>query len=196
MSAANQDPWDLLPPGPRRVLAQASAIEFGQRGFHATTTRHIAERVGISPAGMYVHYESKAELLYTISRIGHAAALNALHESLSGFAKPHDRIRSLVYAFTAWHAVHHALARVVQYELRALTPEHYAEIAAIRQRTEQVAADEFRPLVRAESDLKIRTVAVLSLSIDVARWYGSVKSPRPEVLGEAYAEMVLEMLRA
>ena len=193
--ALSGDPWNLLPPGPRRLLAQAAASEFGKRGFHATTTRDIAERVGMSPAGMYVHYPSKADLLFTIARVGLEAALNGLHAALDGFDTPTDRVRSLVREFTMWHAVHHALARVLQYELRALMPAHYEVIASIRRKTEQVAANELRPLMGTESGLKITTTAILSLGIDVARWYDGAKSPPPDVLGETYADLVLRMLR-
>lgn len=188
--------WELLPAGPRRALAQAAASEFGKRGYHATTTRHIAEHVGMSPAGLYVHYASKAELLFTISRIGHESVLNECLASIEGVSVPRDRVHILVRTFTIWHAVHHMLARVIQYELRSLDPEHYDIIAAIRRRTEAFAADELRPLMSDPESLRIHTMAVLSLGIDTARWYNPGKSPAPAELGESYADLVLQMLRS
>jgi AcrR family transcriptional regulator len=189
------DLWEMLPAGPRRELARAAASEFGKRGYHATTTRHIAEHVGMSPAGLYVHYASKAELLFTISRIGHESVLNESLNSIEGISTPRQRVHTLVRTFTIWHAVNYMLARVIQYELRALEPEHYKIIAAIRRRTEAFAADELRPLVSDPARLQIHTVGVLSLGIDTARWYNPVSSPAPEELGEAYADLVLQMLR-
>ncbi|VTU46370.1 HTH-type transcriptional repressor KstR2 (plasmid) [Variovorax sp. SRS16] len=194
-TVSNDDPWSLLPVGPRRQLAQAAASEFGKRGYHATTTRDIAECVGMSPAGMYVHYASKADLLFTIARVGHQSAFDAMHLSIEGISAPKERVRSMVRAFTRWHAMHHVLARVLQYELRALEPAHYKVIAAIRRKTEQFAADELRQLVPDESRIAMCTIAVLSLGIDTARWYSIGKSPSPEELGECYAELVLRMLR-
>ncbi|MGB3501209.1 MAG: TetR/AcrR family transcriptional regulator [Mesorhizobium sp.] len=187
--------FDGLPPGPRRALAQAATVEFGRRGYHATTTRHIAEHAGMSPAGLYVHYPSKAELLFTISRIGHEAVLNDCQAAVENMTAPGDRLNAFVKTFTAWHAVNHNLARVLQYELRALDPEHYKTIAAIRQRTEAFAATVFTPLVSDQSKLHIHTLAILSLGIDVARWYTPGHSPEPDTLGDAYAELVRGLLR-
>src|SRR5690606_6808136 len=110
--------------GPRRGLAQAAVAEFGRRGFHATTTRHIAERAGMSPAGLYVHYASKAELLFTISKIGHESVLAEALASVEGITDPTQRVRALMRTFTIWHAVNHMLARVIQYEMRSLEPAH------------------------------------------------------------------------
>lgn len=184
-----------LPAGPRWALAQAAASEFGKRGYHATTTRHIAEHVGMSPAGLYVHYPSKADLLFTISRIGHESVFNESAASLKGISSPIDRVDALVRAFTIWHAVNHNLARVIQYELRSLEPEHYKIIAAIRRRTEALAAEEFRPFVTDPNKLRIHTMAIMSLGIDVARWYNPDHSPGPQILGDTYAKLVGGLLR-
>ncbi len=193
---STEDPWSRLPAGPRRLLAQAAAAAFGKRGYHATTTRDIAERVGMSPAGMYVHYPSKAELLFVIARIGHESVFDAVRQAVDALTAPEDRVRAMMQTFTTWHAVHHVLARVLQYELRSLEAAHYEAIAEIRRQTENFAASELRPLVPNPEQLHMSTVAVLSLGIDTARWYNPKKSPRPVELGEAYATMVLRMLRA
>ena len=48
----------------RREQIVAAAIElFAERGFSGTTTRELAERVGISEAGLYLHFDTK-EALY------------------------------------------------------------------------------------------------------------------------------------
>lgn len=149
----------------------------------------------MSPAGLYVHYSTKAELLFTISRIGHEAVLNDCLAALEGIAVPADRVRAFVQTFTVWHAVNHNLARVLQYELRALDAEHFKIIAAIRQQTEVFAATVFAPLVIDQTKLRVHTVAILSLGIDVARWYTPEHSPLPETLGVIYADLVMGLLR-
>ena len=82
-------------------------------------------------------------------------------------------------------------------QLRGGTPARecrYKAIAAIRRRTEAFAADELPPLVGDPSRLRMYTMAVLSLGIDTARWYSPGRSPAPEELGQAYADLVLQML--
>lgn len=79
--------------------------------------------------------------------------------------------------------------------MRSLEPEHYKIIAAIRRRTEALAAEEFRPFMTDPSKLRIHTMAIMSLGIDVARWYNPDHSPDPQILGDTYAKLVGGLLR-
>ncbi|WP_084529215.1 helix-turn-helix domain-containing protein [Nocardia crassostreae] len=56
-----------FPDGRNRIL-HAAVSAFAEYGFHATTTRDIAARAGLSPAGLYVHFNSKEEVLHRISQ--------------------------------------------------------------------------------------------------------------------------------
>jgi AcrR family transcriptional regulator len=190
--------WEHVQPAAARRLLTGAVDAFAERGYQATTTRDIASRAGMSPAALYVHYPSKERLLFEISLYGHNAALEVLRSADVG-PTPADRLRSLVSAFTAWHAEHHTIARVVQYELAALSPEHLAEVATIRRaislQIEQVLADGVAAGDFAVSDLPGTTLAVLSLSIDVARWYTPHRGD-PEALGTLYADLAHRMVQA
>jgi len=190
--------WEHVQPAAARRLLTGAIDAFAERGFQATTTRDIASRAGMSPAALYVHYPSKERLLFEISLYGHRAALDVLRNADHG-SSPADRLRGMISAFTAWHAEHHTIARVVQYELAALTPEHLAEVAAIRRaissQVEQVLTDGIRDGSFAVSDLPGTTLAVLSLAIDVARWYTSHRGD-PEALGMLYADLAHRMVQA
>jgi AcrR family transcriptional regulator len=190
--------WEhVQPPAARRLLTGA-VDAFAERGFQATTTRDIASRAGMSPAALYVHYPSKERLLFEISLYGHRAALEILSAADTG-KDPGERLRGMVSAFTAWHAEHHTIARVVQYELAALSPEHFAEVATIRRAisdlVEQVLADGVADGSFVVGDLHGTTLAVLSLSIDVARWYSPSRQD-PNELGTLYADLALRMVQA
>lgn len=190
--------WEHVQPAAARRLLTGAIDAFAERGFQATTTRDIASRAGMSPAALYVHYPSKERLLFEISLYGHQAALAVLQEA-GDHPSPTDRLRSMVSAFTAWHAEHHTIARVVQYELAALTPEHFAEVATIRRAIsaliEQVLADGVADGSFAVEDLPGTTLAVLSLSIDVARWYTPHRT-KPVSLGTLYGDLALRMVQA
>lgn len=190
--------WEHVQPAAARRLLTGAIDAFAERGFQATTTRDIASRAGMSPAALYVHYPSKERLLFEISLYGHQAALAVLRDA-GDRPSPTERLRSMVSAFTAWHAEHHTIARVVQYELAALSPEHFAEVATIRRaisaQIEQVLADGVRDGSFTVDDLPGTTLAVLSLSIDVARWYTPHRT-KPEALGTLYADLALRMVQA
>lgn len=192
--------WEHVQPAAARRLLTGAVDAFAERGFQATTTRDIASRAGMSPAALYVHYPSKERLLFEISLFGHQAALAVLRTATGGTADPPaGRLRAMVAAFTEWHAEHHTIARVVQYELAALAPDHLAEVAAIRRaisaEVEQVLADGIAAGSFDVDDLPGTTLAVLSLSIDVARWYTPHRS-KPATLGALYADLALRMVQA
>jgi AcrR family transcriptional regulator len=191
--------WEHVQPAAARRLLTGAIDAFAERGFQATTTRDIASRAGMSPAALYVHYPSKERLLFEISLYGHRAALEIL-SAANAADSPADRLRAMVSAFTAWHAEHHTIARVVQYELAALSPEHFAEVATIRRAIstliEKVLADGVSDGTFAVADLPGTTLAVLSLSIDVARWYDPARRASPEALGTLYADLALRMVQA
>ena len=51
----------------RERLLEAAVEAFAEKGFTATTTRDIASRAGMSPAAVYVHHDTKENLLFTVS---------------------------------------------------------------------------------------------------------------------------------
>jgi AcrR family transcriptional regulator len=184
--------------GPRRDLLKAALDCFAAKGFHATTTREIAQRAGLSPAAVYVHYASKEELLYLISVIGHEDVQAATAPALDGATNPIRRVHGFVLAFARWHAENHTMAKVIQYELGALTPEHRREVGRLRAWFEGTLKAEIVAGARAglfdTHDAEGATLAALSLCIDIARWYSRRSAWSPDQLAERYAELVLRML--
>ncbi|MET7285683.1 TetR/AcrR family transcriptional regulator [Streptomyces sp. NPDC005573] len=193
-------PWAEVTPDAARRLLVAAVEAFAERGYHATTTRDIAGRAGMSPAALYIHYKTKEELLHRISRIGHDRALDILRTAAAREGTASERLADAVSSFVRWHAGGRTTARVVQYELDALGPDARTEILALRRKVDAevrgiiedgVASGEFDVL-----DVQGTTLAVMSLCIDVARWF-NVEGPRtPEEVGELYADLVLRMVGA
>ncbi|MFF0891062.1 TetR/AcrR family transcriptional regulator [Streptomyces sp. NPDC001046] len=192
--------WGEVTPDAARRLLIAAVEAFAERGYHATTTRDIAGRAGMSPAALYIHYKTKEELLHRISRIGHEKALEILRTASRREGGPTERLADAVSSFVRWHAGGRTTARVVQYELDSLGPDARAEILALR----RLVDAEIRGIIEEGArsgefdvvDVHGTTLAVLSLCIDVARWF-NVGGPRtPEEVGELYADLVLRMVGA
>ena len=183
----------------RRLLLSALAA-FARHGFEAATTREIAEGAGLSPAAVYVHYKAKSDLLHEISRIGHQSVLDEVERALRDAPPdPERRVQRFVAAFAKWHADHHVVARVIQYELKSLPPAQFRQIAKLRNRFEALLAAELR--AGAESgafevpDLAATTLAILSLCIDLARWYHPAAGHKTsDEVGRLYADLVGRML--
>jgi AcrR family transcriptional regulator len=188
---------DIRPEAARRLMA-AAVESFAERGYHATTTRDIATAAGMSPAALYVHFPAKSAVLFAISRSGHERTLAMVESIVAGDPDPVATMRLLVERFVAWHAQRHLVARVVQHELHALPAGDYEVVAGLRRRTERLVRDVITRGVDDGAftvpDVRTAARAVLSLGIDVARWYSPTSKPSPALLGRQYADLVLSML--
>jgi AcrR family transcriptional regulator len=193
-------PWGEVTPDAARRLLEAAVEAFAERGYHATTTRDIASRAGMSPAALYIHFKTKEDLLHTICRIGHVKALEILTAATGVPGTPAERLTEAVRSFVRWHAGHRQTARVVQYEYDSLGEEHRAEIAGLRRRSDAAVRAVIEDGVRSGDfdvpDVRGTTVAVLSLCIDVARWFSVAGRRTPDEVGTLYAGLVLRMVGA
>jgi AcrR family transcriptional regulator len=193
------DLWnEALGEVPRGLLSSAVRC-FASNGFHATTTRDICEGVNLTPGALYVHFPAKELVLFEIIRTGHERALTHTRDpEVLASATSADRLRAIVSRHTEWHAHHHVAARVCQYELGGLTPEHYDEVLELRHRTNGLFRDAVAHGVAdgsfAPVDVERVTRAILSLSIDLVRWYRLEGTDSPQQLGEFYADLALAMV--
>lgn len=184
--------------GTARRLQEAAVTEFARQGYDASSTRDIAARIGLSAAAMYPHYRSKEELLYVISLDGHRSALHALRAADPTAAPPPERLRAVVAAFAQWQAEHNALARVVQYEIRSLSPGHYREILLLRRDTMGVL-QEILEAGCVTGDFEIQTIdgvllAISSLCVDICRWFPSGTFHDARQLGKFYGELAAKIV--
>jgi AcrR family transcriptional regulator len=193
-------PWDSSVPQSSRRMIEAAIDAFAARGYHATTTRDIATRAGLSPAALYVHFPSKAALLVEISRTGHEAAAELVDNSIASGPDPLSRLRAVISNFASWHAEYHQVARVVQQELAALPDDDRHEVLRLRQQIERRVEDQLRDGVRSGQmkvdDTKAVARALLSLSVDVARWYVPGGRDTPQSIGDLYADLATRMVSA
>ncbi len=186
--------------GARARLLDAAVTAFAERGFHGTSTRDIAAAAGMSPAALYVHYRTKQELLDQISRAGHERTLELIREAISASDSPAEQLTRVVRQFATHHARGNTRARVVNYELASLDAVASADVRELRR---SISA-EIRALVeRGVADgsfdcpqPRIAATAILSLGIDIARWYREDRTWTPDDLGDAYAAIALRIVGA
>ena len=181
-------------------LLRAAAFAFADKGFHATTTRDIASGAGLSPAGVYVHFGSKEELLFNLSRNGHETALRLLRSAIAEGATPTEQLANVMARFSEWHVDQYQVARVVQYEHHHLTTEHHAEVLALRKEMDSLVRDVLERGV-AEGDFTVddsgdTALALLSIVVDVARWYSPTIRRTPSEIGATNAALALRLVGA
>ena len=173
--------------GTRARLRDAAVAAFADRGFHGTTTRDIAAAAGMSPAAVYVHHKSKEELLHLISRAGHEQTLDVVRTAIASKPDPAGQLAAVVRSFAVHHARAHTTARVINYELAALSEDHRDGIRQLR----RAITGEIRALVERGVQAGVfdtphpsmAATALLSLGIDIARWYHDEGTWSPEEIG-------------
>ena len=182
----------------RARLLDAAVEAFGAKGFHGTTTRDIAAAAGMSPAAVYVHHRSKEELLHVISRNGHQTTLDLVRRAAHGDGSPSERLAAIARDFGRHHAHGHTWARIVNYELEALSPAHREEIRALRIAIEQEVREVIEDGMAVGDfdvpDVSMATTAVLSLGIDIARWYRDDGRWSPDDVGDHMAVLALRLV--
>jgi AcrR family transcriptional regulator len=184
---------------PVRRLRTAGLEAFSERGFSGATTRQIASLAGMSPAALYSHYASKADLLFDISHAAHEYALRELQREFAIEGTAVDRVRRLTTTFAQYHASFHTATRIAQYELHSLVPDHYKVIVELRRAMHKIMREAIAlgcvDGALAVDDLDSTTTFVLSLGIDVARWYRPGGRLSPEDIGTQCGDLVIRMLR-
>ncbi len=189
---------DVADTAVRIMLAAADA--FAEHGFPSTTTRDIASRAGLSPAGVYVHFASKEVLLFELSRRGHARARDLLVEAARSAGNPTEALRSIIGGFSRWHAEHHQLGRIVQFEFRHLSPEHRDEVLTLRKEIDRVVAGVLADGVETGEftveDVPGTSLALLSMAVDVSRWYIPGVRRAPEDIERLYGDLAVRLVRA
>lgn len=183
--------------GLRDRLLLAAVDVFATSGYHGATTRQITTKAAVSSAALYVHYQDKADLLFQINLRGHEDVRRAVREAVDAATNPVDRFLLLVSSFVLWHARNSKIARVIQYELPAIQGEAYNHVARIRREIE----DDFRTEVETichhfgtEVDVVVTARALLSMGIDVARWFRPDRVVDVDDLARQYALMALAVV--
>jgi AcrR family transcriptional regulator len=184
----------------RTRLARAAVEAFGARGFHGTTTRDISIAAGMSPAALYVHHRSKEQLLHQLAVAGHERILDLVRAAAARSELPVQQLGDVVEDFVRDHALSHVGARVINYELAALSAEHRAEVLAIRHRIDvvvrQIVDRGVADGVFVTPDPRMTALAILSLGIDVARWYRDDGAWTPDQIAAHYRLLALRMVGA
>jgi len=190
---------DSVEPLNARLILLAAVAAFARHGYHATTTREIAAALELSPAAIYSHYPTKADLLFEVSLRGNDDVLQLLREAVRSADSPVERIASIVRVSVRWHAEEHTFANAINTNIRALDRDHLDPIIKIRKKVTELVLGEIQRGVKTGdfrvADVKGATIALLRM-VDVSPWYSEQGSMSPQRLADVYVDLILNMLCA
>lgn len=150
-------------PTTTRIIDVATEL-FYQKGYHGTTMREIAARVGIKAASVYNHFASKEDILFEITFGTMEEMLIGARGAISSAASPEAQLRRLVEFHVRYSAENRLRAKVADDQLHALSPERRRTVLRIRDRYEAL----FREILtrgRDECNWQVDDVAVVTFAI-------------------------------
>jgi AcrR family transcriptional regulator len=188
----------VTPPGTRERILRAGLRLFAELGFHGASIRDIASAAGISSATLYSHYPSKEHILAELVRIGHEELHDRLRRALvTAGSGPAAQLAALVRAQVLAHADYPLLAVVANNELHALSAERAAAALALREQARRLLLDVLRhgcdSGVFAVPDLLLAAIAIGSIGLRVAHWFGPDQPYTREQVADAYADIALRI---
>lgn len=186
-------------PSIRRILL-AAVDSFARTGFHAASTRDIAKKAKLSPAAVYVHFQSKEELLYTVVTLISSWVFDQVSAAVQGGEDPAERLQRVVRVHVASHSAMRDAMFVGNFEFHALNPAQRKKILRYRDAIEKVFGDCIQAGCDDGSfhvqDIGVTRVAIVSLCVSVLNWYSPGGRLGPEQVGDLYADLVLSMVGA
>ena len=115
----------------RIALLRAAAKLFVDKGFDATTTRDIANAVGMRSGSPFYHFRSKQELLKAAIADGLETARQRMQEAIADIVDPEQRLRTMIRTHLSNLLDGACQAPLLLYESRSLDPAARAEIGVI-----------------------------------------------------------------
>ncbi len=118
----------------REELLRTAARLFVDKGFEATTTRDIADAVGMRSGSPFYHFRSKQDLLKAAMAEGLETGYRSLLAAIEGIDDPALRLRVLIRTHLGNLLEGECEAPLLLFESRSLDAAARAEIAAITER--------------------------------------------------------------
>jgi AcrR family transcriptional regulator len=182
-----------LEPNRRSDLLRAAARLFVEKGFNATTTRDIAEAVGMRSGSPFYHFRSKQDLLTAAILDGLESGHQRQCAAIEGIADAEQRLRCLVRTHLATLLAGECSSPLLINESRALDEDARSQIAAAfdhYQAPWQATLDE----LAAEGKLKSAAPPVRLMLFGMLNWSGYWYRPDGALSVDALAESAVGML--
>ncbi|HEY7609545.1 MAG TPA: TetR/AcrR family transcriptional regulator [Alphaproteobacteria bacterium] len=150
----------------RREIMDAAAEVFAKKGYHAATTRDIADRLGMQPGSLYYYFESKEAALEEICRIGGAEFGDHLEAVLAAGVPTRETIKKAIAHHLQGDRRHYVTC--FAHNRRFLPAEVVPEMNRLARRYSKLWEDVFRRgMERGEvpKDLDCRLAATAAVAL-------------------------------
>lgn len=96
------------------LILQAAEELLIEKGYHETSIDDIAARVGISKGTVYLHFQSKEELIFALFERNHRQFQQAMETQVTVGGDPHATLESLLtYLYSGFNGKHFQMLRAI-----------------------------------------------------------------------------------
>lgn len=193
-----REDWRVSTPADLSPILAHTLAAFEEHGYHGTSVRDIARRVGVTVPALYYHYENKQALLVALLTQSMEALLEKCGAAIAETSPdPVAGVSALVECIVRFMA-YRGSKGLLDSEIRSLEPENRAVYIGLRDQLDTymqifvnsgVRNGQFRTEYPAEAGR-----AVLTMCHAVARWYHLDGELSPAQLAERYVGFALGML--
>lgn len=181
-----------------RLLRLAAAL-FREKGYAATTTRELAEHLGVQKASLYHYIRGKEDLLYEISK----ESLNRITAAVSAAeasASPPGRLEAMIIAHVESALADQDMHTAMLIELRALSADRKRDVLARRDRYQAMLCDALAEgqavgQLRTDLDAHFLTLSLLNLLNWTIFWFDPGGGLSPHQVAENFATIFIDGAR-
>lgn len=186
----------------RQALIMAAAALFRRKGFAATSTRDIAQSVGMHSGSPFYHFKSKDELLYAVMEAGMHSAIARQAQALevvratSPAHQARAQLRALVSAhFETLLGPGNDFVPVMLYEHRSLGARQRTALAKLQAQYEAAWNPVLEALHREGglgAPVKLARLLMLGALNWSVQWFDSKKSASLQDLTDACMDLFIK----
>lgn len=192
--------WRDFPPM-RLTPPLAGALEaFAELGYHGASIRDIAQRAGLSVAGVYHHRPTKQALLVELLDLTMDDLQQRCRAARAEGDGPVERFTRLVECLALFHTHRRELGFIGASEMRSVEEPHRTRIATARRDVQHMVDDEVaegrrRGLMGTPLPAEAAR-AVVTMCTALPTWWSPTGGLSPEIVARQYVGFALDIVRA
>ena len=167
----------LAPDNPALARALDAAVGlFSRKGYAATSTREVAQLLGIQKATLYYHVESKEDLLFFICQSSLTQIRTDVETAIRDSSDPLDRVQTLICSHIESLLRDAAEHSTTFMEMHALSEQRFEQIMKMRDTYENLVRSVLQEaqdagVLRQDIEVKYLSLALLGIMNRVTVWY-------------------------
>ena len=177
---------------------KSAARAFRRLGYHGATVEHIAAALRMKKGNLYYYFKNKEEILFACHQYSLDRLLQLLEEVERCGAAPAEKMRTLIVGVV--HIILdelHGTALILQ--LEALSPAHLKTVIERRDLFDrgirQVLEEGIAEGTFAETDVKLRSFALLGAVNWIPRWFNPAGPATSTEIADRFADYLIAGLK-